>query len=372
MATQNFEVELDDSTHQAALARARQEGRTLESVLAELITTYAGGQPERVLTTYTVQRGDTLARIARQMYDDPHKYPLIQKANNITDPGRIWVGQVLVIPSLVDEQAPTSPAPAPTPTPTPPQPASPAPEPPAPSAPPAPPTPTPAPAPQPSPRSIDPTTPIPGESYGTLPIVGPPTDRPAAQHGDINLALRGYNRTEAPLSLIDMSGPTDSRAPQLAGLFADTRTPTISNVYRANHWDWGSNSPGGPITDFEVTVAGFKVEPGETIHVPEAGYDIGQGYQVLVLYADHERITLKYSGEDSVVNGYTVHIDGVSVEPRLLSLYAQMNAAGRGQLPALRPRQALGRARTNEIQVAIRDTGRFMDPRVRKDWWRGR
>ena len=35
-------------------------------------------------------------------------------------------------------------------------------------------------------------------------------------------------------------------------------------------------------------------------------------------------------------------------------------------------RVAVGRARGNEIQVAIRDTGRFMDPRTRKDWWQGR
>ena len=106
--------------------------------------------------------------------------------------------------------------------------------------------------------------------------------------------------------------------------------------------------------------------------MPPSGYGIGQGYAVLVLYADSQRITLKYTGEDSVVHGYAVHVEGVCVEPSLLALYERMNAGGRGQLPALRAGQALGRARGNEIQVAIRDTGRFMDPRTRKDWWRGR
>jgi hypothetical protein len=186
------------------------------------------------------------------------------------------------------------------------------------------------------------------------------------------LALRGYSLTTARLSLIDMAGPTDQRAPQLAGLFADQRTPVISNVYRANHWDWGSNSRGGPITDFEVTVAGFQVELGETIHVPAAGYSIGQSYAVLVLYADQERLTLKYTGEDSVITGYTIHVEGVHPEPKLLALYQQMNAAGRQNLPALRAGQAFGRARATEIGIVIRDNGRFMDPRVRKDWWRGR
>ena len=133
----------------------------------------------------------------------------------------------------------------------------------------------------------------------------------------------------------------------------------------------GTNSRGGAITDFEVTLAGFQVEPGETIHVPGAGYDIGRGNQVLVLYGDENRITLKYTGEDTVATGYAIHIEGVCVEPNLLALYQQMNGQGRRQLPALRAGQALGRARENEIRVAIRDTGRFMDPRVRKDWWRG-
>jgi LysM repeat protein len=364
MTVRNFGINLDDPTYQAALKRARREGKTLEQVLNEFITAYAeseskggeaptGEEPTSTTsTTYTVQAGDTLSKIARTVYGDASKYPIIQKANNITDPGRIQVGQVLVIPPLAGE----SPAPPPAPPPSPAQPAPPAP---APS--------TPAPG-----VGVDPCAPIPGEHYGTLPIVGPPTDRPAAQHGDLNLALRGYSPTTAKLGLIDIAGPTDDRAPQLVGLVADKRIPVFSNVYRANNWDWGRNARGGPITDFEVTLAGLATQAGETIHVPDSGYSIGQGYAVLVLYADSNRITLKYTGEDSVVHGYTLHVEGVCVEPNLLALYEQMNAAGRRQLPALRAGQALGRARGGEIGAAIRDTGRFMDPRTRKDWWRGR
>lgn len=352
MAFKNFNIDLDDATHQAALKRAQQEGKTLEAVLTEFIASYAEAVLEEqppseapaaeAPATYTVQPGDTLSKIARMVYGDGRKYPIIQKANNISDPGKIRVGQVLVIPSLEGEK-PTTPPPSPEPTPEPT---------------------TPEPGP-------DPCAPIPGESYGALPIVGPPTDRPAAQHGDINLALRGYDPTSAERGLIDVSGPTDHQAPQLAGLFADKRTPAFSNVYRVNNWDWGRNARGGPITEFEVTLIGCAAKPGETIHVPDSGYSIGQGYEVLVLYADSQRITFKYTGEDSVVQGYAIHVEGVCVEPNLLALYEQMNAAGRRQLPALRAGQAFGRARGNEIQVAIRDTGRFMDPRTRKDWWRG-
>ena len=351
MSQRNFTLNLDDALYRAALERMQREGKTLEQVAAELLFAYAKGGQQ--ITTYTVQRGDSLARIARDVYGDPYKYPLIQSANNISDPSRIWVGQVLIIP-MSQETTPAPPPPTPEPPPSP--------------------APPPAPEPEPVPATpkVDPCAEISGENYGTLPIVGSPTDRVPAEHGDLNLALRGFSPTDAVAGLIDMSGPTDKRAPQLAELFADTRTGVFSGVYRVNHWDWGSNSRGGPITDFEVTLAGFQVEPGETIHVPGAGYDIGQGYQVLVLYADQDRITLKYTGEDTAATGYAIHVEGICPEPRLMALYEQMNGARRGHLPALRPKQPFGRARGNEIQVAIRDTGRFMDPRTRKDWWRGR
>jgi hypothetical protein len=218
---------------------------------------------------------------------------------------------------------------------------------------------------------FDPCAPIPGESYGVLEVPPPPTDRPAEVHADLNLALRGYELADAYKGLVDYSGGTDPNAPQLPGLFADDRTPAFSSVYQVHHWDWPTNSQGPVITNPAVTLAGFAVAPGETIHVPSSGYDIG-GYEVLVLYASAERITLKYTREDNVVLGYTLHVENVCVEPTLLALYQAWNEQGRGSLPALRAGQPFGRARGSEIGVAIRDTGAFMDPRSRKDWWQGR
>jgi hypothetical protein len=218
---------------------------------------------------------------------------------------------------------------------------------------------------------FDPCTPIPGESYGVLEVPPPSTDRPAEVHADLNLRLRGYELTGAFKGLVDYSGGTDPNAPQLPGLFADDRTPAFSGVYQVHHWDWPTNSQGPVITNPAVTLAGFAVAPGETVHVPSSGYDIG-GYEVLVLYASAERITLKYTREDNVVLGYTLHVENVCVEPTLLALYQAWNEQGRGSLPALRAGQPFGRARGSEIGVAIRDTGAFMDPRSRKDWWQGR
>ena len=214
--------------------------------------------------------------------------------------------------------------------------------------------------------------PIPGESYGTLSVKPPPTDRPAEQHADLNLALRGYELTDAFKGLVDYSGGGEPSAPQLPGLFADNRTGVFNNVYQVYDWDWACNCRGELLTNWPVTMAGLGVTPGETIHAPDSGYTIGSGYEVLVLYASTERITLKYTRDDNVILGYTLHVENVCVEPNLLALYQSSNSTGRIQLPALRPGQALGRARDTEIGIAIRDNGSFMDPRSRNDWWRGR
>jgi len=203
-------------------------------------------------------------------------------------------------------------------------------------------------------------------------VNGDPTDPPAEEHPDLNLALLGYELTDAYKGLVDPGGGGDPNAPQLPGLFADNRTATFSAVYQVYGWDWGCNCRGALITDPEVTMAGLAVTPGETIHVPDSGYTIGGGYEVLVLYATPERITLKYTPDDHVIRGYTLHVENICVEPRLLALYQSWNEAGRGRLPALRAGQAFGRARGNEIGVVIRDTGAFMDPRSGKDWWQGR
>jgi hypothetical protein len=214
--------------------------------------------------------------------------------------------------------------------------------------------------------------PIPGVQYGTLDVNGPPTDRPAEQHADLNLALRGYEVTSAYPGLVDYGGSGDPRAPQLDTLFADQRLPAFPAVYQVYDWNWGCNCRGGLLTRYDVTLAGMGLAPGEVLHLPDSGYNIGNGYEALVLYATEERITLKYTREDNVVLGYTLHVENVCVEPRLLALYRAWNDAGRGELPALRGGQPFGRARGDEIGIATRDAGTFMDPRSRRDWWQSK
>jgi hypothetical protein len=208
--------------------------------------------------------------------------------------------------------------------------------------------------------------PIPGVQYGTLSVNDPLTE-PAAEVPDLNLAVCGYEGTDAYCGLVEYGGGSDPGAPQLYTLFADGRVPAFPTVYQV--YDWESYCTGELRTNYPVTLAGMGVAPGEVLHLPDSSYDIGSGYEALVLYATEERITLKYTCDDNVVNGYTVHVENVCVEPSLLALYRQWDEAGRVRLPALRGSQPFGRALGAEIGVAIRDTGSFMDPRSRKDWW---
>jgi hypothetical protein len=210
-----------------------------------------------------------------------------------------------------------------------------------------------------------------GESYGTLEPIDPAAGD-VSQHPDINLAVRGFIPTTAPLTLVDYAGNVDPAAPQLYTLFTDQRTPSFNRAYRVYQWDWTCNCRGGPITKWAVTLLGMRTTPGEIIHLPVAGYDVGGGYGALVLYAEPTRLTLKYTREDNVIAGYTLHLENICVDASLLALYRQLNVAGRSELPALWPSQPIGRAPGTEIDAAIRDTGSFLDPRSRKDWWQGR
>lgn len=209
----------------------------------------------------------------------------------------------------------------------------------------------------------------PGETYGALRIEGAPSDRPAEAHPDLNLDVRGYVPTEAFLGLVDYGGGSDPRAPQLSHLFSNARVPVFGSAYQVYGWDWDCDCRAAPIPEPRVTLLGLRTTPGESIRVPASGYRIGEGYEVLVLYAAPLSITLKYTREDNVVSGYTLHLEGVCVAPDLLDLYGRLNAAGRERLPALRPDQTLGRTPGDEIRIAVRDSGTFLDPRSRKDWW---
>jgi hypothetical protein len=218
-------------------------------------------------------------------------------------------------------------------------------------------------------------SPTPTPVYDSIPVLGGPPSHPPDQHGDLNLALRGYSETTGPLTLLDINGPTDDRAPQLDGIFNQTRGPEFVSLFRVNEWVWSCDERGcrgDPIEIPPVTLAGLKATQGEPIFIPTRDPEIYSGtYKALVLHATLDRLTIAYTREDTAAIGYVVHFEEIDVDPALVALYRRLDAAGRDRLPALRNGERLGNASSNVVKVAIRDTGSFMEPRSRKDWWMG-
>lgn len=212
--------------------------------------------------------------------------------------------------------------------------------------------------------------------YGSIPVAGGGLEHPDSIHGDLNLAMRGYTPVEAEAVLVTINGPTDGDPPQLATLFGDARTPTLTQTWRVNDWDWscGENGcQGNPLSQVEVSLLGMQTTAGELLMAPSRGEEVyAGGVKAIVLYAEENRVTLGYTREGGVANGYTIHIESLCVDPNLLSRYRTDNAAGRANLPGLHAGDVIGSAAGDQIAVAIRDRGVFADPRSRKDWWRGR
>ena len=214
-----------------------------------------------------------------------------------------------------------------------------------------------------------------GTSFTTVPIAGGGISYPDSEHADLNLSLRSYSPADVSAALFDKDGPVDDDPPQIAGIFADYRAPVFGQAYRVNDWDWtcgGSGCRLGPLDHVAATLITLTAGAGEALSIPHRRAQIyGGGYKALVLYAEPTRITLGYTRDDSVANGYAVHLEGICVDPNLVALYRSSNAAGRGFLPALREDEVLGTAPNSSIRVAVRDRGVFFDPRSRLDWWQG-
>lgn len=212
---------------------------------------------------------------------------------------------------------------------------------------------------------------LPNTNYNSLSVAGPSLTVDPDTDENLNLGFRGYEITDAPRNLVVLGPVDDPKAPQLPGLFADRRVPVFTNTYHRYRWDPDCDCPVDTYSSWETTVLGMGVQPGETIYTPDTAYDIGDNYKFLVMYAAETRITLHVGREDEFF-GYVLHIEDVCIDPDLLALYRQLHAGGRRDLPALYGHQPFGRATGSEIKIAVRDTGSFMDPRSRNDWWQGR
>lgn len=212
-----------------------------------------------------------------------------------------------------------------------------------------------------------------GNAYPLIPMEAADTQHPDNQHGDLNLALRGYQPSRAAKAFVAYTGPVDAGAPQLAATFADHRRPLITNVYQVRDWRWDCGEHGCAsdwLTQYDVTLLGVATTPGEAIFFPKRDAEIyGGGYTAVVLYAEETRLTIGYTRDGTVANGYAAQFENFCVDPNLLFQYRTAHADGRWQLPGLHNGDPVGTA-NGELLIAIRDRGTFMDPRSEQDWWR--
>lgn len=209
--------------------------------------------------------------------------------------------------------------------------------------------------------------------------------RPAYNHADKNISLRGYTANNDPNTaweLVNYGSDDPTQPPQLATLFSPNRVPAFAGIFQIHHWNWQpSPNPGSradAITTPPVTAVSFTLTPGETLYTPTSGYDIGGGQEAVVIFADADTIALHYTREDTAARGYTIHIDNICTDPNLLALYNTLDAANgpRNQypspsynLPTLAAGQPFGTTGLGNMVVAITDTGTFQDPRSCNEWW---
>ena len=60
----------------------------------QMTVTGADAQP------YTIKSGDNLSKVSKLFYGNANKYEQIAKANNLSDPDKIQVGQEIQVPAL--------------------------------------------------------------------------------------------------------------------------------------------------------------------------------------------------------------------------------------------------------------------------------
>jgi LysM repeat protein len=89
------EVARQEDMEKIALALGNVEGVATVSNQMTIV------EPQEQSKFHTVEKGDTLSKIAKQYYGDMMKYPAIFEANKpmLKDPDEIYPGQVLRIPA---------------------------------------------------------------------------------------------------------------------------------------------------------------------------------------------------------------------------------------------------------------------------------
>lgn len=218
-----------------------------------------------------------------------------------------------------------------------------------------------------------------GESFGMVGAEGVyKSNRVTDVNADFRLSLLGFVPSDVALVLVAYNGEADPGAPKFSALFEPARAPVFVRAYQRFEWLWNEDAPapygarGGVNAQWPATVIDIATTPGEGVHVPQRGAQIGGGFNAMVLFASEDELTLAFHRQDGVSDGYVTHILGLCVDPNLVALYRAQLSGGRratNSLPGVRSGQRVGVASGASLTIAVRDRGVFMDPRSRKDWW---
>jgi outer membrane biosynthesis protein TonB len=200
-------------------------------------------------------------------------------------------------------------------------------------------------------------------TYNLIPLEGQRESRPPEEHGDLNLKLRDPQSIEVDLSLQDLPGSgVDPNAPNFSKIFK----PEFTRAYTVHDWDWGCNCKGKLLQEEHLVLLGLKTTPGQPVFIPPKEGDIyGGNYYATVLYASEDSLTFLYARAGSVVKGYTIHYLGLHTDPNLVAKFRESKG---NELPGLTLDTPVGVA-GDELIVAIRDNGKFLDMRSKRDWW---
>lgn len=124
------------------------------------------------------------------------------------------------------------------------------------------------------------------------------------------------------------------------------------------------------------------------IKVPNTGYDIGGGYEAMVVFTSSNRISLHigrheyFTGTKTCANGqtcsggYWIYIKGICVDQQIQNAYNKVKGAQESagadlnpiQLPMVRSGQILGKANGAKISIGVSDNGSFVSTSNPKFW----
>ena len=200
------------------------------------------------------------------------------------------------------------------------------------------------------------------------------------ENADFRLSVLGYTPANQLLQRVNYGGDVDANAPNFYNVFKPQREITFAKAYERYDWNWDENAAppygtrGGVNHDWPVSVLDLIATKDEAVYMPRRNVAITTAgpYAALVLYADDDELTITYGNQDRVDVGYTVYLANLCVDPHLVALYrAQLSEGKRatGRLPVLQNDQSVGTSKQNFVTIAVRDSGPFLDPRSRKDWW---